>query len=59
MHTPTANGNPLSIGHVSLETVRSLLAPHEAPCLSLYMPTHRRVPDNRVDLPLHRSPCLA
>ena len=51
MHTPTATGNPLSIGHVSLEAVRSLLAPHEAPCLSLYMPTHRRVPDNRVDLP--------
>ena len=51
MRTLTATGNPLSIGHVSLEAVRSLLAPHEAPCLSLYMPTHRRVPDNRVDLP--------
>ena len=51
MTMPTLTSNPLSIGHVSLETVRSLLEPREGPCLSLYMPTHRRVPDNRVDLP--------
>lgn len=51
MHVLTAVHNPLSIGHVSLETVRALLEPREGPCLSLYMPTHRRVPDNRVDLP--------
>lgn len=43
--------SPLSIGHVSLETVRRLLGPHPGPCLSLYLPTHRRVPDNTVDLP--------
>lgn len=46
--------SPLSIGQVSLETVRRLLDPHPAPCLSLYMPTHRRVPGNTVDLPAYR-----
>jgi hypothetical protein len=49
-----AFANPLSIGQVSLETVRRLLGPHPAPCLSLYLPTHRRVPDNTVDLPSFR-----
>ena len=44
-------GNPASIAPVSLETVRSLLEPQPAPCLSLYMPTHRTVPDNLVDQP--------
>ena len=47
--TPSATGNPLSFGHLSLSVVRSLLQPHVPPCLSLYLPTHRRVPDNRVD----------
>ena len=46
---PSATGNPLSFGHLSLSVVRSLLQPHVPPCLSLYLPTHRRVPDNRVD----------
>ena len=39
---------------VSPREVRSLLEPPAAwggPCLSLYLPTHRRVPDNLVDLP--------
>ena len=45
---------PMSIGQVSLETVRRLLGPHPAQCLSLYLPTHRRVPDNTVDLPAYR-----
>lgn len=49
-----ALANPVSIGQVSLETVRRLLGPHPAPCLSLYLPTHRRVPDNTVDLPAYR-----
>lgn len=40
-----------SVEPVSDETVRALLDPPEPPCLSLYLPTHRRVPDNRVDLP--------
>jgi hypothetical protein len=44
-------GNPVSIGQISLESVRRLLDSHPAPCLSLYLPTHRRVPDNTVDLP--------
>ncbi len=39
---------------LSLEAVRRLLAPHPAPCLSLYLPTHRNVPDNTVDLPSFR-----
>ena len=41
--------NPLAIGHVSFESVRALLQPQAAPCLSLYLPTHRNVPDNLVD----------
>jgi hypothetical protein len=49
-----STANPLSIGHVSLESVRGLLQPHPAPCLSLYMPTHRNVPDNLVDRPAYR-----
>jgi hypothetical protein len=44
----------VSIGHVSLEAVRRLLGAHARPCLSLYMPTHRRVPDNTVDRPAFR-----
>jgi hypothetical protein len=36
---------------VSLEAMRALLGPHPEPCLSLYLPTHRNVPDNTVDLP--------
>ena len=46
--------HPLSRGQVSLETVRRLLGPHQAPCLSLYLPTHRRAPDNTVDLQAFR-----
>jgi hypothetical protein len=49
-----ALGNPVSIGQVSLESVRRLLGPHQAPCLSLYLPTHSRMPDNTVDLPAFR-----
>lgn len=39
----------VSMEHLSLEAVRTLLAPQTAPCLSLYLPTHRTVPDNTVD----------
>jgi len=49
--SPTA---PVVIGHVSLETVRRLLGDRPRQCLSLYMPTHRRVPDNTVDRPAFR-----
>ncbi len=31
------------------ESLTELLAPHPAPCLSLYQPTHRRHPENRED----------
>lgn len=36
------------------ESLRPLLGPHEPPCLSLYLPTHRSVPDNTVDRPAYR-----
>jgi len=39
---------------LTAEAVRSLLELHEPPCLSLYLPTHRNVPDNRVDRPAYR-----
>jgi len=39
---------------VSAEAIRPLLLPQPAPCLSLYLPTHRRVPDNAVDRPAYR-----
>jgi hypothetical protein len=42
------------VAPVAHETVRPLLAPHEPPCLSLYQPTHRNVPDNTVDQPTFR-----
>ncbi|MFM9059963.1 MAG: hypothetical protein ACKOSQ_12725 [Planctomycetaceae bacterium] len=41
----------LAVETLSIEAVRSLLDPPEPPCLSLYMPTHRNVPDNTVDRP--------
>ena len=39
---------------LSPESLRPLLGPHEPPCLSLYLPTHRRVPENSVDRPAYR-----
>jgi hypothetical protein len=39
---------------LSPETVRPLLGPHESPCLSLYLPTHRNVPASTVDRPAYR-----
>ena len=41
----------VAIEGLSLEVVRSLLEPQVPPCLSLYLPTHRTVPDNTVDRP--------
>lgn len=46
--------NGLAIGSLSLAAVRELLQPPAAPCLTLSLPTHRKVPDNRVDLPAYR-----
>ena len=48
------SSGPLSVGQISLEGVRKLLGPQPSPCLSLYLPTHRKVPDNTVDLPAFR-----
>lgn len=31
------------------ETIRELIAPQEAPCISIYLPTHRHHPDNQQD----------
>jgi hypothetical protein len=39
----------ITIEPLSLDAVRGLLEPQRGPCLSLFMPTHRTVPDNRVD----------
>ena len=39
---------------LSIERVRALFEPAAPPCLSLYVPTHRSVPDNTVDLPAYR-----
>jgi hypothetical protein len=47
-------GDVFEVSHLSPETVRAALAEHPAPCLSLGMPTHRTVPDNRVDRPTYR-----
>jgi hypothetical protein len=38
------------VATLSLASVRALLEPHRPPCLSLYMPTHRNVPANLVDV---------
>ena len=48
------DGHVGGYGSVSLDSIRHLLEPHPAPCLSLFQPTHRNVPDNRVDLPTYR-----
>lgn len=34
---------------VSTEQMAALLAPHEPPCISLYLPTHRRHPEREAD----------
>jgi hypothetical protein len=54
MATMTTERRAITIEPVSLDAVRSLLAAHPAPCLSLYLPTHRNVPENTVDRPAYR-----
>lgn len=46
--------NGLEIAGLSLAAVRELLEPPPGPCLTLSLPTHRNVPENRVDLPSYR-----
>jgi len=47
----TASLSAVTFETLSLEAVRRLLEPPPSPCLSVYLPTHRHVPDNRVDRP--------
>lgn len=47
----TRAGDVLAFEPLSIEAVRTLLEPPPAPCLSIYLPTHRNVPDNTVDRP--------
>lgn len=51
VHMMTAGLSTVTFATVSLEAVRRLLEPPPPPCLSVYLPTHRTVPDNRVDQP--------
>ena len=50
----TSAAERVELEPLTAETLRSLLEPHQPPCLSLYLPTHRTVPDNRVDRPAYR-----
>lgn len=50
----TTERGAIRVEPVSLDAVRSLLAPQPAPCVSLYLTTHRSVPDNTVDRPTYR-----
>lgn len=44
----------LSFERLTLDVLRTLIGPRESPCLTVCLPTHRRVPDNRVDRPTFR-----
>jgi hypothetical protein len=44
----------VNVERLSPAVVLALLEPQPAPCLSLYLPTHRTVPDNTVDRPAFR-----
>lgn len=46
----TINTNKMSIQSVTKEVLNKLLSATEAPCISLYMPTHRTHPENKQDL---------
>ncbi len=43
------NTNKMSIQSVTQEVLKKLLSATEAPCISLYMPTHRTHPENKQD----------
>lgn len=47
-------GDCLEFSRPAPDTLREILAEHPAPGLTLGMPTHRNVPDNRVDRPTYR-----
>lgn len=44
----------VTVERLTPAAVLALLEPQPAPCLSLYLPTHRNVPDNTVDRPAFR-----
>jgi len=44
----------LSIERLSAAALLELMGPQPVPCLSVYLPTHRNVPDNTVDRPAFR-----
>lgn len=46
----TININKMPIQSVTQEVLNKLLSATEAPCISLYMPTHRTHPENKQDL---------
>lgn len=50
-----ADRSSVCLETLTLEAVRSLMHRHAPPCLSLYLPTHRTVPDNAVDRPTFRQ----
>lgn len=52
--TSILDRSAVAIEPLSVDAVRSLVAAHQPPCLSLYLPTHCKVPDNAVDLPSFR-----
>ena len=49
--SPTA---AIAFEPLCLDRIRPLLGPQEPPCLSLYLPTHRTVPERTVDRPAYR-----
>jgi hypothetical protein len=51
---PAALATAIEFEPLSPESLRPLLEPHEPPCLSLYLPTHRNLPGNTVDRPAYR-----
>ena len=44
----------VTVERLTPAAVLAVLEPQPAPCLSLYLPTHRNVPDNTVDRPAFR-----
>jgi len=55
IHVNVYSATAIAFEPLSPESLRPLLEPPAAgPCLSLYLPTHRNVPHNRVDRPAYQ-----
>ena len=52
-------GESVAFAHLSADVLRALAGEHDSPCLSLFMPTHRRVPGKLADLPALVAPIFA